>query len=309
MVSDGMSVLSVLVDVLGPVVAVAALGSLFGSRLGIEARQLSRLAYWVLGPAFMFDLLHDAELAGDIVLGLTVSGLVGMAAGAGAAALAVGVVPGQRRYETMAAAALTGSYGNVGNAGLAVSAFALGDELLPAAGVFILVINTTGMMFGVALAHGRRGSLSAALGQALIAPMTVASLAAIAFNVLDLSLPTIGDRSVGLVAGALIPVMLFTLGVQLRAGTELRFGVTTAAATIGKLIIAPAAAAACGWAIGLTGDYLSVTVIQSAMPPAVFCMVLALEHDLEPEEVTATVVAVTLASLITLPVVLTATIG
>lgn len=303
-----MSVLSVLIDVLGPVVAVVALGSLFGARLGIEARQLSRLAYWVLGPAFMFDLLHDAELAGDIVLGLTVSGLAGMVVAGGAAALLVGAA-GRRRYETMAAAALTGSYGNVGNAGLAVSAFALGDELLPAAGVFMLAINTTGMMFGVALAHGRRGSPAAALVQGLIAPMTVASLAAIVFNVLDVSLPTMGERSVGLVADALIPVMLFTLGVQLRAGNDIRFSPTIGAATVAKLIIAPAAAAACGFAIGLSGDYLSVAVIQSAMPPAVFCMVLALEHDLEPVEVTATVVIVTLASLVTLPVVLTATIG
>jgi len=56
--------------------------------------------------------------------------------------------------------------------------------------------------------------------------------------------------------------------------------------------------------IGLTGDLVAVSAVQSAMPPAVFCMVVALEHDLEPEAVTSTVVFATLVSLATLPVVL-----
>ncbi len=54
----------------------------------------------------------------------------------------------------------------------------------------------------------------------------------------------------------------------------------------------------------MTGDHLGVVAIQSAMPPAVFCLVVANEYDFEPERVTANVVAVTLVSLLTLPVVL-----
>ena len=74
-----------------------------------------------------------------------------------------------------------------------------------------------------------------------------------------------------------------------------------------KLIVAPLAAVAAGALMGLDGDFLGAVAIQSAMPPAVFCMLLAMENDLEPERVTASVVTSTLLSLVTLPFVLALT--
>ena len=53
--------------------------------------------------------------------------------------------------------------------------------------------------------------------------------------------------------------------------------------------------------LGLEGDALGVLIIQSAMPPAVFCAVVALEFDMEPDRTTRTVLGTTLLSLITIP--------
>ena len=297
-----MSVASVLFDVLGPVVVIVALGAVAGPRLGVDVRSLSRLAYWVLGPAFMFDVLADADLERRVILQLSAAGLAGMAA---AAAFTWAVLRGSGADgSVVAAGAMTSAYGNVGNAGLAISVFAFGDDVLPAAGVFMLAINATGMMFGVGLAHGRRGSIASALTQAILAPMTVASLVALAANSFSLTPPPILGRSIGLLSGALIPTMLFTLGLQLYSSRRFRIGFPIAVSTFSKLVIAPAAASVMALSIGLTGDLAAVSAVQSAMPPAVFCMVVALEHDLEPEAVTSTVAFATLAALFTLPIVL-----
>lgn len=297
-----MSVASVLFDVLGPVVLIVVLGAVAGPRLGVDVRSLSRLAYWILGPAFMFDVLAGADLERRVILQLSAAGLAGMAAAAGFTWL---ILRGLRVEASMVAAgAMTSAYGNVGNAGLAISVFAFGEDALPAAGVFMLAINATGMMLGVGLAHGRRGSVGGALIQALLAPMTVASLVALAANSLDLVPPVILGRSIGLLSGALIPIMLFTLGLQLASSGRLRIRLPIAVSTLAKLVVAPAAASLTAVSIGLTGDLAAVTAVQSAMPPAVFCMVVALEHDLEPESVTSTVAFATVAALVTLPVVL-----
>lgn len=297
-----MSVASVLLDVLGPVVLIVALGAAAGSRLDIDVRSLSRLAYWVLGPAFMFDVLADADLERRVILQLSGAGLAGMAA---AAIFTWFILRGAGSDSSMVAAgAMTSAYGNVGNAGLAISVFAFGDDVLPAAGVFMLAINATGMMLGVGLAHGRRGPIGSAVSQALLAPMTVASLVALVANNLGWLPPPILGRSIGLLAGALIPMMLFTLGLQLHSTGRFRIGFPIAVSTFAKLIVAPAAASATAVAIGLTGDLAAVSAVQSAMPPAVFCMVVALEHDLEPEAVTSTVAFATVAALFTLPIVL-----
>lgn len=296
------AVTALFADVLGPVVVIVALGAALSSRYDIGPEVLSRLAFRVLGPAFMFDILHDAKLDVGLVAGLVLAGLAGMVA---AAAVAVTVLSmAEAGVSTRMAAAMTASYGNVGNAGLAISVFALGDSALVPAGVFMLTINVTGMMVGVALARGREGGILKGIGAALTAPMTLAAIAAIATNGSGWTPPLIMTRSIGLLAGALIPVMLFTLGGQLRSSAGINLSAATVVPTVAKLVVAPAVALVVAVAVGLETDLVAVATIQSAMPPAVFCVVVALEYDFEPDTVTSTVAGATLASMLTLPIVL-----
>ena len=297
-----MSVISLLLDVLGPVVAIMALGAFVGKPLGIDIQSLSRLAYWVLGPAFVFDVFADSQLAGGVALRLMLAGLAGMAAAASVMVVANRVVKSQRSEQ--AADIMTSVYGNVGNTGLAVSVFALGESSLAAAGVLMLTINIVGMMVGIGLAAAQSDGAQTAIKRAIVAPMTVAAMAAIPINIASLEVPTLAERSIGLLAGALIPVMLFTLGMQLTAAGQWTPSVGLGVSALAKLIVAPLAAVGMAKLLGLGGDNLGVVAIQSAMPPAVFCLIVAREHNLEPERVTANVVALTLASLLTLPIVL-----
>lgn len=300
-----MSVVRLLIDVMGPVVLIVGLGATVGHRLKIDVGSLSKLAYWIVGPAFAFDLFAESTLAGSTALRLSGAALIGMFAAAvfaaGAASL-IGLSPTQRSADVMTAA-----YGNVGNAGLAISAFALGDEVLPAAAVLMVVVNMVGMTLGITLATAQAGGLPRAIRTALLAPMTVASAAAIIFNAADLTLPVIADRPISLLAGALIPLMLLALGIQLGITGWQQPSPSLAASTIAKLALAPAVAATAAVLLGLSGDDVGVVAIQSAMPPAVFCLVVATEHDLERDRVTTNVVTMTALALFTLPVVLTLT--
>ena len=65
-------------------------------------------------------------------------------------------------------------------------------------------------------------------------------------------------------------------------------------------LIAPLAAAAAAWLLGLDGDAFGVVVVQSAMPAAVFTSVVATQEDLEPERVVAALVLGTLIAIPTL---------
>lgn len=299
-----MSLANVLLDVLGPVAVLVALGALLGPRLQIDLGSLSRLAYWVFGPAFVFSLLAEADLEGSVVVGLIVASLAGMAA---AALVAVGwsVVTGES-YEATAATVMTSTWGNVGNAGLAIVAFALGDDALPIAGVLMVTINLSSLVLSVGLAQARTASPLSALGRGLSAPMSVAGGVALAVNLAGIDVPLLADRSIGLLAQSLIPVMLFSLGLQLVASGRPRWSNQFAVVGLAKLAVAPAAAAAVAVAVGLEGDARAAVIIQSAMPPAVFCAVIAAENDLLPERVTAAVVLTTMLSALTLPVVLLA---
>jgi len=53
---------SIFLDVLTPVFALVVLGYVVGPRLGLEGRTLSRFAYYLLTPAFVFNVLSSARI-------------------------------------------------------------------------------------------------------------------------------------------------------------------------------------------------------------------------------------------------------
>ena len=142
--------------------------------------------------------------------------------------------------------------------------------------------------------------------RALSAPMTIAAGVAVVMNLASVEFPTAIDRSIGVLGAALIPLMLVTLGVQMAGDIRPTLEMDLGIVSLAKLAVVPLTAALVGNLLGLAGDDLGVLVIQSSMPPAVFCAVVALEFDMEPERTTRTVLGTTLVALLTIPVVLLA---
>lgn len=294
--------LQVLVNVLFPVFAIVGVGYAIARLVGVEPPALASLSYWILGPAFIFDVLADADLAPEVVgkvVGSTILGMILIAALAAAVMRLIGA-----RFSVLAATVLTSIYGNVGNFGLAISAFAFGEEALPIAGIVMVTVNTVGILVGVGLATLQRGSVMRSVGTAALSPLALAVIPALAVNFSDISLPVWFDRPVSLLAGALIPVMLLTLGIQI-AGMPRALPDRLVALPVGvKLALAPLAALLGVMAVSLGGLAAQVVILQAAMPAAVFTSLIALEHRLEADYVTSVVLTGTLVSAVTLPVVI-----
>lgn len=209
--------LGIFVDILVPVFLVLGIGFAIARMVGATPQTLATLAYWVLGPIFIFDILSNADLeAGDVARIVASTALAMLVVAAIAAA--VGGLFGTGRSIT-SASILTSIHGNVGNFGLAITAFALGDEVLPIAGIVMVTINTLGILTGVGLASSRTETLLGAARRALLTPLALAVIPALLVNVTNTDLPIWIDRPVSLIAPAMIPVMLLTLGIQL-AGME-----------------------------------------------------------------------------------------
>ncbi|HEX6219863.1 MAG TPA: AEC family transporter [Acidimicrobiia bacterium] len=294
--------LQVLVDVLVPVFAVVAIGFGLTRAVGVEPRALATLAYWVLGPAFIFDVLATAELDPDVVVKVVVTSALVMVVAGTVAAVVMRVIGSS--FSELAATVLTSTYGNAGNFGLAISAFAFGAAALPIASIVMVTVNTLGILTGVGLARLRHGSPWRAAGTAVSSPLALAVVPALGVNLTDATLPIWLDRPIALLAAALIPVMLLTLGVQLagmpRALPAPRLGIPIAV----KLVLAPAAAVVATGLVDLGGLAGDIVVLQAAMPAAVFTSLIAIEHDLEADYVTSVVLVGTLVSALTLPAVI-----
>ncbi len=292
---------SIFFNVITPVFALVVIGYFAGPRLGLNARTLSRFAYFILIPAFVFDVIRTFDVQATAVAKMTlyITAVHLLLAGAG-----WGVATLLRRPPKMVAAyVLIAIFGNVGNFGLPLIEFRLGKDAIPVATVYFLAILTVSFVVGVAAANWGKGGVKATTA-VFKTPALLALVPAFIINHFDLPLPLALTRSTGLLAGAMIPTMLVALGVQLAGMKTFRFSGDVLVSSAIRLLGGAALAVIIAIPFGLTGVMRGAGIFQSAMPAAVLTSIIALEYDLLPDFVTTTVLFSTVASTITLTLVM-----
>ena len=294
--------LSIFLDVVAPVFAIVAIGYLVGPRLGLDARTLSRAAYHVFVPAFTFDVISRSRVplasAGRMAAYAVVTHL---AFGALAFVLARLL---RRSREVTAAYVMLAVFGNVGNFGLALVTFRLGDAALAPATIYFVVILLTSFVVCVGVAAWTRGGGLSAVSSVFRTPALVVAVPAAFVSAAQVELPLAVSRTVGLLGGAMIPVMLFVLGVQLPHTRMLRPTADVGVVSLLRLVGAPALAFVLAAPFGLAGLERATGILQAGMPPAILVAIIATEYDVAPAFVTAAVLLSTVLSLPTLTVLL-----
>lgn len=189
-------------------------------------------------------------------------------------------------------------FGNQGNMGLPLAFFAFGEAGLGLAVTAFAVHSILQFTAGVSLAAG-----TANVRQLLRAPVLWGVIASLPFMFSDLRPPVWIGNTVTLLGGLVIPLMLLTLGVSLSRLriTRIRRSVAIAAA---RLIGGLAVGLVVAEVFSLEGIVRGVLIIQTAMPVAIFNYVFAQRYQREPEDIAAAIVISTLASILTLPLVL-----
>ncbi len=108
------------------------------------------------------------------------------------------------------------------------------------------------------------------------------------------------SRMIGLLADAMIPVMLFALGLQLLEQRKVSFSTDVLLASGIRLLLVPALAFVVALPFGLNSIENTAGILQAGMPTAILVAIISKENDIVPDFVTSVVVVSTLASLVTL---------
>jgi len=293
----------VFLNVVTPVFILAVLGYFVGPRLKIEARSLSRTAYFVFIPAFVFNIISEAKIDSGLALQMLSFILVAQIAVALLGFL-VGKALRQSR-EITAAFVLIATFGNVGNFGLPLIVFRLGETARTYATVYFVATVFISFVICVGVASWVRSGGVTAVFSVFKTPALIALIPALVFNITDVEVPIFLSRLSGLLGQAMIPVMLITLGVQMGEIPKIKINFNVFAASTVRLIGGPVLALLIVPYFGLEGLERSTGILQAAMPAAVLASIIALEYKLLPEFVTTTVLFSTLYSVLTLTVILT----
>ncbi|NTW03088.1 MAG: AEC family transporter [Oscillochloris sp.] len=294
--------LTIFLDVLTPVFLLVLLGYLVSPRLCLEARTLSRLAYFILTPAFVFHVLSQTRI--ELGLAGRMIGFISLVY-LGSVLIAFSMARLTRRSTAMTAAyVMIAAFGNVGNFGLPIIQFAEGQAALGSATVYFLANLVLAFIICVAAANVNHGFSLQMVGQVFRTPALIALAPALLMNWANIQLPPALSRPIELLSGALIPTMLIVLGAQLAAAGIPRISWDLLAASAIRLISGPALAFLMVSWFALPKLEASVGILQASMPTAILVSIIAIENDLLPEFVTTTVLFSNLASILSLAAVL-----
>lgn len=293
--------LRIFIDVLLPVFGVAGAGYAAARIAPLDHRPLGTLAYWLLAPAFIFSVLSDPTALDGPVIRMVASSFITVSIVWVMVWLSLRRTPAERKVID----AMSSAMGNVGNLGFPVVLFALGEAALTAAAIHFLAVTTCIFGFGVtASSRLRSGTALIALRRVVTTPAILAVPAAFLMAATESTLPTAPDRFIGLLADAMIPVMLLTLGIQL-ASSRLAAGWRRLGfITFAKLVMSPLVFLVIAALIGLEGVARDSGLVLAAMPTAVLVGLIGLEFDLETEVASAAILVTSVAAMATLSVLL-----
>lgn len=294
--------IEIFINVITPVFLLVLIGFIFGPKLGLKARTLSRAAYFLFVPSFIFNVISSAKTEAAIAIRM-LAFIATVHIGLAVLALLVGWLL-KRPSPMISAYVLIAVFGNVGNFGLPLIEFRFGPEGLLPATIYFLALIVIAFVIGVFAASWQSGGSGQAMLSVIKTPAVVAVIPALFFNWTNLAVPLMVSRVTGLLGNAMIPVMLVALGVQLASSGAIKIDRDTLVASGLRLIGGPVLAIALVGFFGLSGIERGTGILQSSMPAAVLVSIIAFEHNLLPEFVTMAVLFSTIASVLTLTLLL-----
>ncbi len=309
-----MELLSIMLDVIAPIMLVMLIGYIIGKRFNPDPRSLSVYLIYLFTPALVFKGVYEAELSGALfgVGAVAIFSAISMAI--------VGfIVARMMNYSTRAESSLilTITLVNAANYGISLNTFAFGDAGGNIAIFYYAVSAVIGNIFGVFFASRGSVPIRSAFENVFKVPILYAAIIGLIFNYYQVDLPLVLQRSViEIAAPASIPLMLGLLGLQLSRVSfnrseeddddeTLATNIPAVGIATGlKLLVAPFIAVGFASLMGLSGLNFNVAVLETSMPTAVLASALATQFGGDARFVSAVTLIGTLASIITLSVLI-----
>lgn len=271
-----MNLLLQIAQVIVPVFLIVGIGWGYGRHARPDLTVFNRLTLDVLTPLLVYTALAAREFH--------LREHVELLAAAVAVMLASGVVAwGVARAARVSPRSLVPvvMFSNSGNMGLPLALLAFGPEYFGAAVALFSVANLLHFSLGA-----RITSAHASTRDLLLSPLMISSALGFASALTGWRPPDMLFAGMKLLGDAMLPLMLFSLGVRLTTlrRDDIPRGLLGAFA---RPLIGLAVALPLAWAFGLEGNARAQLILFAALPPAVMQFLLAERYRQEPERVAA----------------------
>tara|TARA_B110000014_G_C20054046_1_gene548471 strand:+ start:121 stop:1026 length:906 start_codon:yes stop_codon:yes gene_type:complete len=297
-----LDIIQVFSNVVLPVLLIAAAGALMHKFKPLQTSSLSQSILYLFSPALVFHGLATTEMPLEnvrIIVIFSIILLIALLILGNLSALIFRVKGTEKR-----ALVIAGIFMNAGNYGLPVAYFAFGEEGFATAIIFFVIQAILGWTVGIFLAsRGNQSNLKAILTVFKV-PTTYAAIFGFMVGAYSLEIPSWLLNSTDVLGDAAIPAMLIILGIQIASSARsYKIKPIILASTI-RLVFSSVLAFVIASALNISPLDSKILIIVSGMPTAVFTIILATEYGGDPELSSSIVITSTLASLISVTLML-----
>lgn len=290
-----MDFILILLQKVTPIFIIISIGFLYGRVKKLDTKLISELILIITLPCFAFVSVIKINLAFTDLLITAIAPIV-VSLGT---AVCVFIFLRVNREKECRGLYLATMFVNAGNIALPITLLAYGNEGVASALIYIVVLGLLIFSLGVFIASRGMG-----ITQLLRQYVLYATILGLSFNIFQIPIPKEIYIPLDLIGSITIPMLLLTLGYNLNAlhisslkyalvGSLFRMG-------IGFLL---------SWLffikmLGLTSIAAKTIVLLSSMPTALVVYPIAEQYDANPDIVASVIVASTLMSIITIPLVI-----
>ena len=260
-------------------------------------------------PALAFGLIAAAHIDRSfIAVPLTAGAVLILSLATGFAVYKV--VPWFKEVSrpTFGVIMLSASFGNVMFLGLPVITETLGAQYGYIAVLYDLlastpILLTIGIFIAARYGSGKTVSIQASIKRVVMLPPLWGVAGGIAVNMLGVTLPAVVVDATDIMGKAVVPVMIFTVGLALDFHDVKRLLSAVPALAI-KLFLAPCMAWWIGSKLGITDGTLKAVTIEGSMPVMVLSLLIADEFELDVPLAAASITVSTVAAFFTMPLIM-----
>lgn len=292
--------MSQIIAAIAPIFIVALLGYVLRRRQLLDARTLATVNIFLFIPALVFSNIYERDIAGGVFARIAVASVLVMA---GMVVVLGGLSRLLKLRDAESGAFMMTMFPNLGNFGLPVALFALGEEGLAFAVVVMVVGSALQNSFGIYYAQRAQHGAFQALFRIFLYPMIYAFILALVLRHTGLQVPLAVSRAVRILADAAIPVQLLILGIQI-AETRVESGRNVFVATAVRLLCGPALGVLAALSVGLYGVAGRAFVLQMAGPVAVGMAAYGIQFNVAPRFLSSVVAWTFFLSFLTIGLLL-----
>ena len=291
------SLVTVLVDILGPILLMIALGAVMRWKYQVDLASLSKLNIYLFVPAFVFDKVSNTVLSWADMGGIVAITTIHIAT-LGALVWGIGRALRASR-KSLAAIAIAVMFYNSGNYGLPLAELAYQNRGSEVQAFVLMTLNILTFTVGLAIAAWAH---TGGVGKGLVALLKMPVLPVLAAALLarwylnghpDRELPKVISETARFLSSGLVPIALVTLGVQLASNPRWPRWKPISLVLVLRLIVGPVQMAALlfglhwiarrfggAWqAMDLWPWPAELLILTAGVPTAVNTLLITLELD------------------------------